>query len=260
VLFGRSIGTGPATFVAAEYARLGKPIGGLILQRYQARRFSIRSPPSDARNASLRVCVSVWRSPYLSIKSLCRSLVGFLANFVLERFNNREEITHYHGPLLVIHGVQDQLIPCQHGEYLHNTCPSPPELKRLLLAEGADHNVFDDINHVQIPVREFLIDMVEPRLAPTPITFTVPPERYQQTERKTEERGGIASWFSSAGTTTASVACSLFEASGGAVVSTVADSSVRVDAANPPPPVTTTTTTTTTAVPTATSSSSSASL
>ena len=176
MLFGRSIGTGPATFVAAEYARLGKPIGGLILQRYQARRFSIRSPPSDARNASLRVCVSVWRSPYLSIKSLCRSLVGFLANFVLERFNNREEITHYHGPLLVIHGVQDQLIPCQHGEYLHNTCPSPPELKRLLLAEGADHNVFDDINHVQIPVREFLIDMVEPRLAPTPITFTVPPE------------------------------------------------------------------------------------
>jgi abhydrolase domain-containing protein 17 len=36
ILYGRSIGSGAATHVAAEYARQQKPVGGLILQRYRS--------------------------------------------------------------------------------------------------------------------------------------------------------------------------------------------------------------------------------
>jgi abhydrolase domain-containing protein 17 len=88
IVWGRSIGTGPATEIAALYSEQNKPLGGLILQ-----------------------------SPYLSIKSLAKTLVGsVVGSMILNRFNNRKRIKQCKSPVLVIHGEEDQLIPLEHAK------------------------------------------------------------------------------------------------------------------------------------------------
>ena len=128
ILHGRSIGTGPATELAAVLHARGTPAGGLILQ-----------------------------SPFLSVKSLAKTLLGAggdAANLILDRFNNRRRITDTGDtPLLVIHGRQDTLIPHQHGEALHALSPAPHKYIHVL--DGVDHNYFT-IAHTAGPTAAFM--------------------------------------------------------------------------------------------------------
>ena len=84
-VFGRSIGTGPSTVLASK-----NYLDFLVLQ-----------------------------SPYLSIKSLAKSLVGKLAWFISDRFDNKKEVTNISCPTLFIHGDSDELIPYQHSEVFY---------------------------------------------------------------------------------------------------------------------------------------------
>jgi len=105
VAYGRSLGTGPASRLAAD-----RPIAGLILE-----------------------------SGFTSVRPLAaRFLIpGFL---VRDPFDNVTALEHYRGPLLVLHGRHDDVIPFAHGEALaagvpgstfvamdcgHNDCPRP---------------------------------------------------------------------------------------------------------------------------------------
>lgn len=78
IIFGRSVGTGPATYIAAR-----RPSAGLILQ-----------------------------SPFLSaFRVLTRiPLLPF------DKFPNYKNIRHVHSPVLIMHGRQDSVIPFWHGE------------------------------------------------------------------------------------------------------------------------------------------------
>jgi uncharacterized protein len=53
------------------------------------------------------------------------------------RFASIEKIGQYHGPLLVIHGTQDTVIPFTMGQTLFARANEP---KRLYAVAGADHN------------------------------------------------------------------------------------------------------------------------
>ena len=77
IVCGRSIGTGPATYLASKR----KP-GALILI-----------------------------SPIKSLKDTAKNLIGPLQFLVRDRFNNYERISDVTCPLLVIHGQKDSLIP-----------------------------------------------------------------------------------------------------------------------------------------------------
>jgi fermentation-respiration switch protein FrsA (DUF1100 family) len=53
------------------------------------------------------------------------------------RFASMEKIGRYHGPLLIIHGTQDTVIPFTMGKTLFDRANEP---KRFYPVAGADHN------------------------------------------------------------------------------------------------------------------------
>jgi uncharacterized protein len=53
------------------------------------------------------------------------------------RFNNLEVLSKPHPPLLIIHGVKDQIVPFSHGEKLMSAAVEPKKFVRL---PNADHN------------------------------------------------------------------------------------------------------------------------
>jgi fermentation-respiration switch protein FrsA (DUF1100 family) len=87
IIFGRSVGTGPAVYIAAR-----KPVAGLILQ-----------------------------SPFLSaFRVLTRvPLLPF------DKFPNYKDIRRVHCPLLIIHGESDTVIAPWHGKRLYQLANEP---------------------------------------------------------------------------------------------------------------------------------------
>jgi fermentation-respiration switch protein FrsA (DUF1100 family) len=99
VLYGRSVGSGPATDLASRV-----PVGGLVLE--------------SAFVSAFRVLTRV-------------SLLPF------DRFHNLRHIRRVRGPVLVIHGTDDEVIPVSHGRRLYEAAGQP---KQALWIEGAHHN------------------------------------------------------------------------------------------------------------------------
>lgn len=87
LLYGRSIGTGPASYLASR-----KEVGALILM-----------------------------SAFTSIRAVVKDLAGTWAQYMIkERFNNLEAIAKVRCPTFFIHGQQDKLIPYTHSADLHS--------------------------------------------------------------------------------------------------------------------------------------------
>mmetsp|Transcript_54919 Transcript_54919/g.128414 ORF Transcript_54919/g.128414 Transcript_54919/m.128414 type:complete len:670 (+) Transcript_54919:363-2372(+) len=139
IVFGRSIGTGPATNLVSILSKSRKAAAALVLQ-----------------------------SPYRSIKTLAKELVGAIANVIMDRFDNEADIVNCHSPTLIIHGRQDELIPVRHASVLYEKCPA--EAKCLEIIEGVDHNAFHALDHIIRPVSTFLQKIGADRLPPLPIT------------------------------------------------------------------------------------------
>jgi len=114
VAYGRSLGGAPAVRLAARH-----PIAGLILE-----------------------------SAFTSVRPLAAAylLPGFL---VRDPFDNLAALAGYRGPLLVLHGREDRVVPVAHGRVLaaavpgaefhelecgHNDCPRPWPIVRRFLA------------------------------------------------------------------------------------------------------------------------------
>ncbi|HEY2806610.1 MAG TPA: alpha/beta hydrolase [Gemmatimonadales bacterium] len=116
VSWGRSLGGGAATRLATR-----RPVRALILE-----------------------------SSFTSLRWFAKSVLapGFL---VRDPFDNLNELAHYHGPLLVLHGADDETIPFAHGRALaavvagarfvsmpcgHNDCARPYEPVFAFLRNG----------------------------------------------------------------------------------------------------------------------------
>jgi fermentation-respiration switch protein FrsA (DUF1100 family) len=87
IAFGKSVGTGPATYIAAR-----EPVAGLILQ-----------------------------SPFTST---FRVMTHF-AILPVDRFPNYKIIRTVHCPVLIIHGTVDSVIPFWHGKELYELANEP---------------------------------------------------------------------------------------------------------------------------------------
>lgn len=86
ILFGRSLGTGPATELAAY-----KDPGALLLM-----------------------------SAYTSIRGVVKHISGYFTQYLIaERFKNIELMEYVQCPTFLIHGQLDELIPHSHSEKLH---------------------------------------------------------------------------------------------------------------------------------------------
>lgn len=77
VVLGRSLGSGPATYLASNLK-----VAGLVLM-----------------------------SPYTSIRNVAFSKVGFLSYLLSDQFNNLEKIRNVTCPTFIVHGQKDTLIP-----------------------------------------------------------------------------------------------------------------------------------------------------
>lgn len=87
IIFGRSIGSGPATWLASR-----KNIGALVLM-----------------------------SAFTSIRAVVRDLAGKWAQYLIkERFNNLEHISRVTCPTFLIHGLKDSLISYKQSQDLHS--------------------------------------------------------------------------------------------------------------------------------------------
>jgi abhydrolase domain-containing protein 17 len=100
IVFGRSVGSGPSTYLAST-----QPIAGLILE--------------SAFTSTFRVVVPFPLLPF-------------------DKYPNRDRIAKLKVPLLVIHGDRDQVIPFHHGQTLFQTAPGPKQFLAVPNADHND--------------------------------------------------------------------------------------------------------------------------
>ena len=132
ILFGRSIGTGPAAKLASLLCSQKRNPAALILQ-----------------------------SPYTSIKGLVRGFGGAMkvgSNFLWQRWDTQNNIKDMLAPVLILHGDRDQLIPLANGQTIARSRAKLPAWCKteLFVQRGADHNRFDHVTHVLRPIQNFL--------------------------------------------------------------------------------------------------------
>jgi fermentation-respiration switch protein FrsA (DUF1100 family) len=105
VIWGRSLGTGPATYVASE-----EQAGALLLE----------SPFLSA------VGVAAERYPFLPVHWV-----------MLDQFRSNEWIADVDEPVYIAHGTDDQTIDVSNGRRLYALAPNPAE---LWIVEGGTHS------------------------------------------------------------------------------------------------------------------------
>ncbi|MBM3535039.1 MAG: alpha/beta hydrolase [Alphaproteobacteria bacterium] len=110
VLWGESLGSGIATWLAAEAAAEGRRIRALVLQ-----------------------------APFTSVWQRAGEIYPFVPArwLVLDRFDNLSRIAEIGTPLLIVHGEADAVIPASHGRRLLEAAREP---KTGVFVRGADHN------------------------------------------------------------------------------------------------------------------------
>ena len=118
-IFGRSIGTSPAIYLASR-----------------------RKP-----NALFVI------SSFTSIRAVADNLVGPLKYLLKERFNSKEYIKSVTCPILFVHGQSDPLIPYKETLILKEQCNCPFEVN---LPEEMTHNDFDLEEDIIDPVDNFI--------------------------------------------------------------------------------------------------------
>lgn len=133
IVYGHSIGSGPACKLAAD----NKDLGGLILQ-----------------------------SPYTSVNDIIDSKIPFITIFIHNRWINISQISKIVSPVLLIHGIKDTLIPATHSQSLYEACPSKD--KYLYYDKTADHNSFN-VQHMLLAINDFIIKIL-PKLSMVSIT------------------------------------------------------------------------------------------
>lgn len=120
LLLGRSLGSGPATYVAAR-----RNPGGLIMI-----------------------------SPYTSIRKVVKDVAGSWLQYLVEdRFSNIDEIKFVTCPTLLIHGREDELIPYQHSIDLMCNCQG---LCYINLQEAMTHNNYSMVDDIVDPIKTFM--------------------------------------------------------------------------------------------------------
>jgi len=130
VIFGRSIGTGPATKLAAILKQQGADVGGLILH-----------------------------CPYVSVHRLVSDYAAFGKWFVDNHWATAAslELLAPSTPVCIIHGENDEVIPVYHGkELFYSYVCRPSNLKRGYFPKDSEHNNYRVIDDLGIPIHSFL--------------------------------------------------------------------------------------------------------
>ncbi len=103
LLYGRSVGGGPSTYLAAR-----KPVAGMILE--------------STFISTFRVVIPIQILPF-------------------EKFPNQSHIRQTNIPILLIHGTKDQVIPYWHSQVLYDSIPGTKQLFTVEGADHNDVSI-----------------------------------------------------------------------------------------------------------------------
>lgn len=120
-IFGRSIGTGPATYLASKRQKCKM----LILF-----------------------------SPFTNLKAIVKDYVSILSVFFRDRFPNIEHIKEVKSPIFILHGKKDKIVKVEHSEQLHKAAKT--KYKHLVVREEMTHNQYKLYDDLIIPLCQFL--------------------------------------------------------------------------------------------------------
>ena len=120
VVFGRSMGSGPASYLAGNF-----------------------NPAA--------LCLM---SAYTSVKAVAGDVVGWLSFLVSQRFNNLDMVKKATCPTFILHGKQDEVIPFHHGKTLSKESKGIP----VVFEERAQmtHNDYRMNQDLLWPLRGFM--------------------------------------------------------------------------------------------------------
>lgn len=97
-------------------------------------------------------CAIVLQSPYTSLSELARFHYPWVLIKPKDRFDSSEKIRSVHAPLLILHGLRDEIVPYFLGETLFQKANEPK--KMLSFSEG--HNDLWDAPNFSKNVLEFI--------------------------------------------------------------------------------------------------------
>jgi acetyl esterase/lipase len=133
VVLGRSLGTGPATKLAAAVERLdGAQLGGVILH-----------------------------SPFTSVKQAGLVLLGQIAHIMDDRWDNREWVRAYKARTLIVHAIEDEVVPFAHAQELDEIRRAAGLHCKLHSTHGT-HNYFSYYRDYLQPILEFIDSNIKP--------------------------------------------------------------------------------------------------
>lgn len=119
-IFGRSIGSGPASFLATK-----------------------------RKNAKMLILLS----PFTNLKAVASGFVGFLSFFFKDRFNNLECMEKVTCPTIIIHGKKDKIVGVHQSNTLFEAIPH--QYKRLIQPYQMTHNRFKLFEDLLNPISKF---------------------------------------------------------------------------------------------------------
>jgi fermentation-respiration switch protein FrsA (DUF1100 family) len=93
-------------------------------------------------------------SPFKSLRDVAKDRVGKILSYLLaDRYRNVDLIEFVKCPVLIIHGNSDTLIDVSHSYTLKAHCGS--KICKLITPERMDHNNFNILDDLLIPMKEF---------------------------------------------------------------------------------------------------------
>ena len=123
---------------------------GIDAKRVAAHGRSLGGGAVCALAAAREVAALVLESTFTSVADIARGR-GFPGFVIVDRFDSRAVVEHFRGPMLILHGEADGVIPVAHARRLHeaapqselhtlacghNDCPQPGGLLRAFLARS----------------------------------------------------------------------------------------------------------------------------
>ena len=155
-VLGRSIGSGPATYLASKrqcaglflvsgFTSLNRVVYGIVDRSLaSARDYCGKNP-------------IIWILQVIVMLLYCCFWIlrGIFSLFLSEFFDNISLIKKISCPLVVIHGSQDSLIPPEHSEMLYKHCKKDTR-RHLVIQEGMDHNKIDFSEDIAKPIESFV--------------------------------------------------------------------------------------------------------
>ncbi|KTC97910.1 2-hydroxy-6-oxo-6-phenylhexa-2,4-dienoate hydrolase [Legionella geestiana] len=82
-------------------------------------------------------CAVILQSPFTSLSHLARYHYPWALIPPWDRYDSLERIGRMHAPLLIVHGLQDAIVPYAHGKTLYQAANAP---KKMLSFTQAGHN------------------------------------------------------------------------------------------------------------------------